>query len=71
MRSSCSYYTLYSPLPQFILQGYHWFGNAETYFYIGTAMGEAMKHELAGTWKQPYINTTVPHKAVDEGFNGC
>jgi alpha-galactosidase len=56
-----------------INQGYHWFGNAETYFYLGTAMGEAMKHELGGTWKQPYINTSVPHSdaIVDEGFDGC
>jgi len=43
-----------------INQGYHWYGNAETYFYIGTAMGEAMKHELEGTWKQPFIDTSVP-----------
>lgn len=43
-----------------INQGYHWFGNAETYFYIGTAMGEAMKHLLEGSWKQPVINTKPP-----------
>ena len=29
-------------------QGYHWNGNAETYYLIGEAMGEAMK-ELTGT----------------------
>ena len=34
---------------------YHWFGNAETYFYLGTAMGEATKHELEGTWVQPKL----------------
>lgn len=43
-----------------INQGYHWFGNAETYFYLGTAMAEAMKHELEGTWQQPFIDTKVP-----------
>jgi hypothetical protein len=47
-----------------INQGYHWFGNAETYFYIGTAMGEAMKHELQGTWQQPVIDTRVPPKTA-------
>ena len=44
------------------LQGYHWFGNAETYFYIGTAMGEAMKRQLEGTWQQPVIDTRAPPK---------
>ena len=40
--------------------GYHWFGNGETYYYLGTAMGRAMGALLDGAWTQPYINTTVP-----------
>jgi len=28
-------------------QGYHWNGNAETYYLIGEAMGEAMKKHYA------------------------
>ena len=43
-----------------INQGYHWFGNGETYYYLGTAMGRAMGALLDGAWTQPYINTTVP-----------
>lgn len=56
-------------------QGYHWNSNAETYFLIGEAMGQAMvrlcarkamapqKGEMAG-----YL--LVPHERVDKQFNG-
>lgn len=53
-----------------INQGYHWYGNAETYFYIGTAMAEAMKLEIAGAWKQPFINTSVPAGPTAVDFDG-
>jgi hypothetical protein len=43
-----------------INQGYHWFGNGETYVYVGTAMGAAMKALLAGTWVQPKIDYLPP-----------
>ena len=43
-----------------INQGYHWFGNGETYVYVGTAMGVAMKALLAGTWVQPKIDYLPP-----------
>lgn len=39
-----------------INQGYHWFGNGETYVYLGTAMGRCMNALVAGTWKQPAID---------------
>jgi len=29
--------------------GHHWFGNAESYFLIGDAMGHAMKRLLSGS----------------------
>lgn len=47
-----------------INQGFHWFGNAETYFYIGTAMAEAMHRLIEGSWTQPYIDTRRPNSAV-------
>ena len=43
-----------------INQGYHWFGNGETYVYVGTAMGAAMNALLAGTWVQPKIDYLPP-----------
>ena len=46
-----------------INQGYHWFGNGETYVYIGTAMATAMKALIAGTWSQPKIDYLPPSAA--------
>ena len=31
--------------------GHHWFGNAESYFLIGNALGEGMKKLLTGNGK--------------------
>lgn len=45
-------------------QGYHYNCNGESYYYIGTVGGQAMASMISGTWKQPYINTTV----VRNGF---
>jgi len=40
-------------------QGYHYNCNGESYYYLGSVAGQSMSALLDGTWKQPYINTTV------------
>ena len=39
-------------------QDYHWNGNAESYYFIGTAAGQAMRALEDGTWTQPVITPT-------------
>ena len=34
-------------------------------------MGEAMKHELAGTWKQPKIAALAANSSSADDFVGC
>ena len=46
-----------------INQGYHWFGNGETYYYIGTAMGRAIIQLIEKSWVQPIIDTKVQEGA--------
>ena len=44
-------------------QDYHWNCNAASYFFIGTAAGQAMAALADGTWAQPFINATNDHGA--------
>lgn len=44
-------------------QGYHYWCNGESYFYIGAVAGQSMAALLKGTWTQPLINTTIGHFA--------
>ena len=47
-----------------INQGYHWNGNAESYYFIGTAAAQAMRALENGQWKQFLINATNNPQAV-------
>ncbi|MGC8640561.1 MAG: sialate O-acetylesterase [Isosphaeraceae bacterium] len=56
-------------------QGYHWNRNAETYYLIGEAMGEAMKRLIkrgSGPIQEGEMSgyLIVPHDQVPSSFNG-
>lgn len=53
-----------------INQGYHWFGNGESYVYLGTAMGRCMNALVDGTWRQPKIDHLPPKDAPALGACG-
>ncbi len=50
-------------------QGYHWNANAETYYLIGEAMGEAMKR-LLGLPSSPRAKTSTPSPAAPAAAAG-
>ncbi|KAJ1452101.1 SGNH hydrolase-type esterase domain-containing protein [Pelagophyceae sp. CCMP2097] len=53
-------------------QGYHWNCNAASYFWIGTAAGQAMGSLEAGTWSQPFINASNARDApVSDDAEAC
>lgn len=47
-------------------QGYHYWCNGESYYYLGSVAGQSMAALLDGTWKQPVINTNVVRGDVED-----
>merc|ERR1711934_1025455 len=46
-------------------QGYHYWCNGESYYYLGSVAGQSMAAMLDGSWQQPVIETNVLEDAVD------